>query len=62
MTATSRPHGRVGAQHQVKLRKWSDKIAREDETGVDPASAKRPTVRRQRPLDVAKKKLRKLFQ
>ncbi|WP_428666763.1 hypothetical protein [Reyranella sp.] len=61
MAATSHPHGRVGAGHRAKLKKWSDKVAREDEAQVAAASAKRPAVRRQRPLDVAKEKLRKLF-
>lgn len=58
MTAASHPHGRVGARHRAKLKEWSDKVAREDEA----ASVKRPTVRRRRrPLEAAKKKLRKLF-
>jgi hypothetical protein len=61
MATPSHPHGRVGARHRAKLRKWSDKVARADEAPATASSAKRPAVRRQRTLDAARKKLRKLF-
>lgn len=53
--------GRVGAQHQVKLKRWSEKVAREKEArAVGSPGKPRPTRRRGR-LVVAKEKLRKLF-
>jgi hypothetical protein len=61
MTASSHPHGRVGAQHRAKLKKWSDKVAREDDARAVVASVKPSVVRRQRTLEAARKKLRKLF-
>ena len=61
MTAPSHPHGRVGAQHRAKLKKWSDKVAREDDARAVVASVKLSVVRRRQMLEVAKKKLRKLF-
>jgi hypothetical protein len=61
MTAPIHPHGRVGAQHRAKLKKWSDKVAREDDARVVVASVKLSVARRRRTLDAARKKLRKLF-
>jgi len=61
MTAPPHPHGRVGAQHRAKLKKWSDKVAREDDARVVVASVKLSVVRRQRTLEAARKKLHKLF-
>jgi hypothetical protein len=61
MTATSHPHGRVGAQHRAKLKKWSDKIAQQEDARTAVASQKRPAIRRRQKLEAAKKKLRKLF-
>jgi hypothetical protein len=61
MTATSHPHGRVGARHRSKLKKWSDKIAQEEDARTVVAARERPAVRRRRTLEAAKKKLRKLF-
>ena len=61
MTAPPHPHGRVGAQHRAKLKKWSDKVARENDARVVVASVKLSVVRRRRTLEAARKKLRKLF-
>ncbi|CAN5603026.1 hypothetical protein BH10PSE6_BH10PSE6_30560 [soil metagenome] len=61
MTATSHPHGRVGARHRATLKKWSDKATREDDALAVAASQKRPKARRRPTLDAAKTKLRKLF-
>ena len=61
MTAPSHPHGRVGAQHRAKLKKWSDKVAREDDARAVVASVKLSVARRRRTLEAARKKLRKLF-
>jgi hypothetical protein len=61
MSTFSHPHGRVGARHRAKLRKWSDKVARADETPATASSRKRPAVRRQPTLEAARKKLRRLF-
>jgi hypothetical protein len=62
MTITSHPHGRIGAEHRAKLKKWSDRIAREANPPVVGSVGERLAVRRRRTLDAARKKLRKLFQ
>jgi hypothetical protein len=61
MAASSRPPGRVGARHRAKLKKWSDKVAREGRTPGDAPAVKQPLVRRARPLEAARKKLRTLL-
>lgn len=61
MTTASHSQGRVGAAHRAKLRKWSDKIAREADARAVVAPGKRPAARRRGTLDTAKEKLRKLF-
>jgi len=61
MAAASHPHGRVGARHRAKLKKWSDKIAREEDGRANAASAKRQPTNRKQPLEAARKRLRKLF-
>lgn len=61
MTTDSQPQGRVGAAHRAKLKKWSDKVARDDDERAVVASAKDSAVRHRGPLIVAKEMLRKLF-
>lgn len=61
MTTASHLQGRVGAAHRAKLKKWSDKVAREDDARAAAASGKGPVVRRRGTLTAATEKLRKLF-
>ena len=60
MAAAPHSHRRVGARHRAKLKKWSDKVAREEAGRAEP-SAERPAAARKRRLEAARKKLRKLF-
>jgi hypothetical protein len=61
MPTASHPHRRVGARDRAKLKKWSEKVTREEDARTVVAAEKGPAARRRGTLDAAKKKLRRLF-
>jgi len=61
MTVTPHLQGRLGAQHRAKLKKWSDKIAREGNIKTAASASERLMLRRRRTLAGVRKKLRDLF-
>ncbi len=62
MAVPSHSHRRVGAQHRAKLKKWSDKRAREDGARAIVASQDAPVrPHPRRTLEAAKSRLRRLF-